>query len=351
MSSEKSFEIYSADDLRKFCIACFLKSGVPEQDAELIADHLVSANLRGVDSHGVIRLPYYLEGMERGLVKPKAEIKVMRETPFSALIDGGQGLGIVVADKAAGLAVSKARSTGIGLIGVRNLGHVGMLAYYAIKIANEKFIGFVCANCPSAVAPWGGMERLFGTNPLSIGIPAGKWGSIIIDMATSAIAEFKIHVAMRQGKQLPPGAALDKDGNPTVDPKAALEGCLLPFGEYKGYAFSLLVEVLANAFVGGPMSKEIVHHPSTQGGFLVAALDPSLFRDYQEFEKDLLKIIDTVKNCKLARTASVILLPGEKENNIYAIRRRQGIPIDAETLKFLRRIAERLDIQFPKKLA
>ena len=171
MPQEALYERYSPDDMRKFCRECFVKAGVPEEYAKLIADHLVLANLRGVDSHGVIRIPFYLEGLERGYVQAKAEIKILKETPYSALMDGGDLLGIIPATRATELAIEKAKSSGVAIIGVKRLGHVGMLAYYTKKITENKLIGFACANCPSRVAPWGGAERIFGTNPFSVGIP------------------------------------------------------------------------------------------------------------------------------------------------------------------------------------
>ncbi len=352
MNPEISYEVYSAEDLRRFCEKCFIKIGVPEGYAKLVVGHLLLASLRGVDSHGVIRLPYYVDGIEKGYVKPNAEIKVLKETPYSALIDGGMMLGIVVADKATELAIEKAKSSGVALVGVRNLGHVGMLAYYTKKIAEEQLIGFACANATSRVAPWGGAERMFGTNPISIGIPVDDRPPIIIDMATSATASFKVRVALRQGKKLPPNMALDKRGRPTTDPREVIDGgVLLPFGAHKGYAFVLLVEILASAFVGGPISKEAIDHASAQGGFLVAAVKPTLFRDYSEYVKDLEKIIDEVKRCKKMEGFSEILLPGEIEDRVYAERSRRGILIDPETVKSLKQVAEKLGVAFPEQLA
>ena len=352
MNSKQSFEVYSPEDLRVFCEKCFIKVGVPEDYAKLVADHLITASLRGVDSHGIIRIPYYLEGIEKGYVKPKAEIKVLKETPNSVLIDGGMLLGIVVAKKAMEIAIQKAKASGVALVGVRNLGHVGMLAYYTKKIAEEKLIGFACANATARVAPWGGAERVFGTNPLSIGIPVDNGSPIVIDMATSATASFKVRVALRQGKKLPPNMILDKHGRPTTEPKDFIDGgVLLPFGGHKGYAFMLLVEILASAFVGGPISKEAIDHASTQGGFLVAAVKPTLFRGYEEYTRDLERIIREVKSCKTMEGVSEVLLPGELEERVYEERKRNGIPIDPETLRSLKEVAEKLGIQFPKKIS
>ncbi len=351
MAQEKSYPRFSPNDLLKFCEECFVKVGVPREYAQLIADHLVTANLRGVDSHGVIRIPYYIEGLEKGYVKPKAEIKILKESPHSALLDGGDLLGIVPAMKATELVIEKAKSAGLAIVGVKRLGHVGMLAYYTKKIAEEKLIGFACANCPPRVAPWGGAGRVFGTNPFSIGLPAGNRNPIIIDMATSATAAFKIQLALKQGKKLPPGIALDKNGKPTTDPKEAVKGVLLPFGGHKGYAIALLVEILSSAFIGGLRSSETIDHASTQGGFLVAAIDPTLFREYDEYVQDLEEIISEVKGCKRMEGVSEVLLPGEIEDRTYSTRLREGIPIDPETLKSLEEVGKRLGVPFPSRIA
>jgi len=352
MSSKQSFEVYSPEDLRAFCEECFIKVGVSEEHAKLIADHLITASLRGVDSHGIIRIPYYLEGIRMGYVKPKAEIRILKETPNYALIDGGMLLGIIVAKKVTEIVVQKAKISSAALVGARNLGHVGMLAYYTRKIAEEKMIGFACANGPARVAPWGGAERVFGTNPVSIGIPVDDGLPIVIDMATSAMASFKVRVALRRGKKLPPNILLDKHGRPTTEPKDYVDGgVLLPFGGHKGYALMLLIEILASAFIGGPMSKEVIDHASTQGGFLVAAIKPTFFRDYEDYARDLKRIIREIKNCKTMEGFSEILLPGEPEERVYEERRRSGIPIDPGVLRSLKEVAKRLDIPFPKKIS
>ncbi|HDJ67021.1 MAG TPA: Ldh family oxidoreductase, partial [Nitrososphaeria archaeon] len=250
------------------------------------------------------------------------------------------------------IAVQKAKESDMALVGARNLGHVGMLAYYTRKIAKERLIGLACANAPAKVAPWGGAEKVFGTNPISIGIPVDDGPPIVIDMATSATASFKIRIALRQGKKLPPNVLLDKHGRPTTEPKDYVEGgVLLPFGGHKGYALMLVIEILASAFIGGPISKEVIDHSSTQGGFLVAAIKPALFRDYGEYTRDLKRIIHEIKNCKTMEGFSEVLLPGELEERVYVERRRSGIPIDSEMLRSLKEVAERLGIQFPKKIS
>jgi len=337
-------------DLHNFALECFVKSGVPREDAEVIADHLVLANLRGVDSHGIIRVPYYIEGIKRGYVRPRADVKIVRETLATALIDGGSGLGIPVATKATDIAISKAKSVGIAAVGVRNLGHVGMLAYYTLRMTKHNLIGFVTVNAPARVAPWGGASSVFGTNPLSFGFPVdGK--PIIVDMATSAIAAFKIRLAALKGERIPEGIALNKEGRPTTDPKEAYEGILLPFGTYKGYAISLIVEILSSVISGGTLSKFVINHPSTQGGLFVMALDPTIFRSYDEYRADIQRLVNIIKSCPPAQGFSEVLLPGEPEDRVYEVRSKEGIPIDAGTWRMLSDVAKELGVSMPKTIS
>jgi len=335
----------SAKQAQDFCAECFEKFGVPKEDAENIADNLVLANLRGVDSHGIIRIPYYIEGIRKGFVQPRSDIRVVEESSSITLLDGGNGLGIPVATKATDLAIDKAKSTGVGMVGVRNLGHVGMLAYYIKRVVERSFIGFACVNAPAVMAPWGGRERIFGTNPMCIGFPMDEGRAITLDMATSVMAHFKIKVASLRGKKIPEGVALDRQGRPTTDPKEAFEGVLLPFGGYKGYGLVLAIEVLTSALLGALQSKYIELHPSTQGGFFISVIDVSRFRNYEEYKKDVLHLVDMVKSSTLAEDVKEILIPGEVEEREAEKRQRDGIPIEDATWKELMNLAKELNIK------
>jgi LDH2 family malate/lactate/ureidoglycolate dehydrogenase len=335
------------DELRRFTSECFMKCGVPKGDADIIADHLVLANLRGVDSHGVIRIPVYIEGIKKGYVKSFSESRIIKESMATVLIDGGGGLGIPIATKATDLAIEKCRSVGLAAVGVRNLGHVGMLAYYTLKIAKNNLIGLVTANGPAIVVPWGGIEPIFGANPISIAFPTSS-KPIVIDMATSAMAHFKILLAALKNEKIPEGVALTKDGKPTTDPREAQ--LLLPFGGYKGYAIALTIEVLSSILIGGQLSKYIVLHGSTQGGFFVLAIDPTVFREYSEYLKDIDTLIKFIKSCKPAQGFNEVLLPGELEDKTFEERLRKGIPIDINTWKMLTEVAKELNIELPKTL-
>jgi LDH2 family malate/lactate/ureidoglycolate dehydrogenase len=342
-----SHVVVSHEDLRNFTRECFLRIGVPERDADVIADHLVLANLRGVGSHGIIRIPYYLEGVEKGYVKPKGEFKVLRENPVLVLVDGGGGFGIPIAAKATELAIQKARNMGVAVVCVKNLGHVGMLAYYTLKMAEARIMGLAAANAPARVAPWGGSKPLLGTNPISFSIPAAD-RPVVFDMATSKIADFKIRLALMRGDRLPEGVALSPDGRPATSPEEALQGALLPFGEHKGYAISLMVKALSALLGGALLSVDMIRHASTQGGFLVMSIYISAFRDYSEYLADLERLIELVKSCPPAHSFEEVLLSGELEERIREKSLRDGIPIDRSTWSVLVEVAKRLGVELPR---
>jgi len=342
---------FSKDELHRFALEAFIKAGVPHEDADIVAESLVRANLRGVDSHGIIRVPYYIDGIKKGLIEPNSEIEVVKETPISALIDGNKGFCISSCYKAMKIAIEKAKSSGIALVGIKNVGHLGMLSYYTEKIAEEKFIGFICANAFARVAPFGGAERLFGTNPMSYGFPVNEGRPIIFDIATSATAGFKLKLAALKGEEIPEGVALDKEGKPTRDPKKAFpEGVLLPFGGHKGYGLSLLVELLTNVLIGGIPSTEVPNHVVIQGGVFMMVMDPKLFRNYEEYSRDIKRLIERIKRCKPAEGFKEVLIPGELEDRITEKRLKEGIPLDEGTIRELEEISIELGIEPPKPI-
>jgi LDH2 family malate/lactate/ureidoglycolate dehydrogenase len=346
--SMKESVMVGETELRRFCVDALTRVQVTKEDAQAVADHLISANLRGVDSHGVIRIPYYVEGITRGFVNVRGQIRVVKETSVSALLNGGNQLGIVVANRATQIAIEKATQSGIAIVGILELGHVGMMAYYTEKIAREKLIGLACVDGVAYVAPWGGAERVFGANPISYAFPTNDSTPIVFDASTSAAAVFKIRVMGRKGQEIPGDWALDKDGNPTTKPAEALDGILLPFGQHKGYAFSLLVELLTYPLLGGLPSRGVVSHPSTQGAMFIMALNPTLFRDYADYCNDIEKIVRTVKSTKPAKGFSQVVLPGEIENRTIRERLQAGIPIDENTWRELERIAKELKVKSPE---
>jgi LDH2 family malate/lactate/ureidoglycolate dehydrogenase len=335
-------------DLFNFCVDVFMKVGAPRGDAEAVSEHLVLANLRGLDSHGAfIRLPGYLPDIEKGLINVRPNISIVKETGSTALLDGDNCLGQIAAMKATELAIEKAKAMGLGIVGARNINHVGFLAHYALEAVNHRLIGLACTSSFPYVVPWGGRKPVFGTNPLCIGFPIDGKKSIILDMATSSVSGGKIAVAAAKEQTIPKGWALDRNGKPITDPKKFLkEGMLLPFGRYKGYGLSLSVEVLAGILMGSP---NIDLRPSwaAQGGFLIEAIDVSIFRPYEDYQKDLFELVRVIKSCPLAEGFDRIMLPGELELEEYEKRSREGVPVYKESLEYLKKLSEELDIPPP----
>ena len=314
--------------LRSMVKEIFLRAGFKSEDASIIADHLVTANLRGVDSHGVIRVRYYLNAIEKGFMRPCGDLSILRDEGTIVKADGNSCLGIPVAYKATMLIIERAREHGVGVLGCSNLGHVGMLAYYTKMIAGEGLVGLAATNANPMVVPWGGSKPVFGTNPLSISFPTGG-EPIVIDMATSAIAHFKAIVAARRGEDLPEGVAINERGEITRDPGSIY--ALLPFGGYKGYGIALAVEILAGILGGGVLSIEVPPGSMRQGGFMVAALDPSRLMDREKYLSKIGLLIKTIKSVETMKGYSEILIPGEPEEREYRKRIKDGIELDEET--------------------
>jgi L-2-hydroxycarboxylate dehydrogenase (NAD+) len=322
--------------------------GASEEEADATAEVLAEGDLRGFASHGLLRLPYILRALERGRIIANAKVKVVRETPATALIDGGHGLGHPVAIRAMRLAIEKAKGQGIGAVGVRNSNHFGIAGYYAEMAAREGLIGLVTTTTDALVHPWGGVEPLLGTNALAIGIPA-KPHPVLLDMAMSVAARGKLVEAMKIGKPIPEGWAIDSEGRPTTDPKKALEGALSPFGGVKGYGLALVLELLAGPLVGAATGKEVrgtlepVDGFCTKGDFMMA-INPAAFVPADRFKVQVQKFVAQLKASRKAPGIEEILVPGEPEFRTREKRLREGIPIADEVWAEIEHFAKKLGV-------
>ena len=241
-----------ADKLLKFCSACFGKLGLPSQNARLTAENLIFANLRGVDSHGVIRLKIYADRLRAGGFKVDRKPQVVCEQAASAVMDAQHGVGQIAAMAAMKLAIAKAQQAAVAVVGVRNSNHFGAAAFYAMQAVGHCMIGMAATNAGPTMAPSGGREARLGNNAFAVAVPAGKYPPLVLDMATGAVAWGKIFVAQQEKRKIPTTWALDKHGVPTDDPNAAAhQGLIQPFGGYKGYGLSLLLDILTGVLSGG----------------------------------------------------------------------------------------------------
>ena len=336
--------------LTKLVERTFAAQGVPPAEAATLADHLVLANLRGVDSHGVGRVGIYVDRLQRELVEPRANVCTLHETPVSALLDGGNGPGIVIADRAMRLAIDKARQSGIGMVSVRNSNHCGMLAYYTGTAARNGMVSLATTSAPASMAPWGAQAAFFGTNPLSYAIPTPTaTPDIVFDMATSEVALGKIILADKGDREIPLGWALDPCGRPTRDAASAIRGTLLPLGGAKGSGLALFVEVVSALLSGanyGPHIPALYNNPDHEQGLghFFLAFQPDLFLPPEEFASRIAQLASELRTLPAAQGHERVCLPGEPESEREAERRATGVPLTAETYAELRDVAARLGV-------
>jgi uncharacterized oxidoreductase len=328
-------------------VRIFAAMGAPEGDATWIATLLVRANLRGHDSHGVIRVPQYWASVKRGEVDPKSPVTVIAETPTLVRLDGGGGFGQVVARRAMESAIAKARAGGLSVASMSRTSHVGRLADYAEMATAAGLVGLVWANCVHGlnVAPWGGAARRLGTNPHAVGIPGPSGPAMVLDFATSVVAEGKMRVKRNRKQQAPPGWFVDAQGRAATDPEVFYgdpPGALLTAGDHKGYGLSLAVEILGGILSGtGPAGPP----PGVfANGTLMICLDVARFLPLADFHRQVAALFGWVKSAPLAQGASEILIPGEPEARLEAERRRHGIPIDEQTWSQIETTAAELGV-------
>jgi LDH2 family malate/lactate/ureidoglycolate dehydrogenase len=336
--------------LLAFCASCFEKLGLTRADAEVTADNLIFANLRGVDSHGIIRLKVYADRLRAGGNNPKARPLVIQEGETTALIDADNGVGQVAAVKAMRLAIEKAGRFGVGVTGVKNSNHFGAAAYYALMAVEHDMIGFALTNASPTMAPAGGREARLGNNPFAVAVPAGDQPAIVLDMASGAVAKGKIFVAQQEKKKIPLTWALDKDGLPTDDPDRAAEGLIQPLGGYKGYGISLILDILTGVLCGsgfsthvGMMYGDTKRPTGTAHSF--GALRMDCFGPAREFKSRVDEMIELMRSCPPAPGADRIYVPGEIELETQKQRGARGIPVSEALRKELVALGRELEVE------
>lgn len=308
----------SQKSLRKFIEDLFHRAGVPTDEAVMVADVLMKAELRGIKSHGVSRIPIYIKRLELGVVSKESKITVLKETPCTAMLDGGYGLGQVIGSKAMQMAIKKAEATGIGIVGLNKSHHYGIAAYYSEMAISHNMIGFSCCNTKAMMAPPGGASRAIGNNPFSFAFPAGDELPVIFDCACSTVAEGKIINARNAGKEIPQGWAVDINGKPTTDPAEALKGFILPAGGPKGYGLAVIMEILSgvltNSATGTHLTSIYADVDKSQNcGNFFTAIKIDAFDDINAFKTRMDAYIRDMKNSKCAEGVSEIYMPGEIE--------------------------------------
>lgn len=333
-----------AERLRAIADALLRGAGVPDEEAEVVARHVVDANLAGHDSHGIIQIPTYIDRVDKGHIVPGAPWEVVRESPATLVVDGHWGFGYTVNERAMRRLVEKAESANVAAATVFRQGHIGRLASYPLMAAERGMIALITADSgrgPKHVAPFGGREKRLGTNPVAIAMPSNLDGPFFVDMATSAVAAGKIALARARGAAIPEGWIVDKDGRATADPADFYAGGpLLPLGGtegYKGYGLSAMVEVFSGILTG--LGHGVEPTGRHNDGCFMAVFKVSAFRDLETFKAEVTDFAMYLKATAPAEGFEEVLYPGEVEHRARLARERDGVPVEDATWEKLAALA------------
>ena len=354
---------FSYDHLYRFTYDMLTKIGCPESDANIATEVLLSADLRGVDSHGVARLSGYVRLWEKGRINASPNLRVTYETPSTAVVDGDSGLGLVVSPFAMKVAIEKAKNVGTGWVSVKNSNHYGIAGYHAMMALEHDMIGISLTNASPLVSPTFSKERLLGTNPISVAIPAKEEPAFVADMATTTAANGKLEILQRKGLDTPTGWVQDRDGNPTTSANGVKDGgALLPLGgdrehgSHKGYALGAIVDIFSAVLSGanyGPWVPPFVAFldplPNLVGegiGHFFGAMRVDAFRPADEFKSHMDNWIRRFRSAEPTPGNEKVLIPGDPERELEAIRRMDGIPLLDPVVKDLTQLGERFGVRF-----
>jgi LDH2 family malate/lactate/ureidoglycolate dehydrogenase len=353
----QNFLKFQAEALKSYIVRFLKDFEVPHKDAQIVADVLIAADLRGINSHGIIRLhTYYGNRLLKKLIDPTSPTAVLRETKNSALLDGGNGLGQIVAHRAMSLCIEKAKNVGIAAVSVKNSNHYGIAGYYAMMALEHDMIGLSMTNSQPLVVPTYGRTAMLGTNPIAVAVPSGRERPFVLDMATSIVPIGKITVYEKTNESIPAGWGIDSSGEVTESPAQVLKGgALLPLGGtpimrgYKGYGLALLVDILSGALSGAATGSH-VGHPSKPGkadvGHFFLAMDVEAFRPLKAFKADMDRMIRALKDAPKTVDSDRIYIHGEKEFELAERYAKEGIPLMAEVVKDLEKTGRELGVRF-----
>lgn len=352
---------YSYAQLTRFVRAVFERIGCPVEDAQLATQALLSADLRGIDSHGIARLSGYVRLWEVGRVNAKPNIRVIHETPSTAVVDGDGGLGLIVATRAMSIAIEKAKQVGTGWVSVQNSNHFGIAAFHAMQAMEHDMIGWAMTNASPLVAPTFSKDRLLGTNPICVAAPAGDEPAFVADLATTTAANGKLEILQRKKQNTPTGWVQDAEGNPVHDPNILKQGgALLPLGgdrehgSHKGYALGAIVDLFSALLSGAnyapwvPPFPAYVPMPTEQPGkgigHFLGAMRVDAFRPVEEYKKHMDHWIRGFRNAAPIDPNQPLIIPGDPEREAEVERMTQGIPLMETVVNDLIQLADQLDV-------
>jgi L-2-hydroxycarboxylate dehydrogenase (NAD+) len=340
-----------APQLAGFVARAFVAAGLPEADAQAVAGLMVEADLRGSDTHGVIRLPLYVRRLRAGGIKANPNIRTLSDRASVALIDGDNGMGHLVMRRAAALAIEKAKTAGIGWVGARMSNHAGPAALYVTIPLEHDMVGlYFAVGSNNHLPPWGGSESLLGTNPMAVAVPALEEPPIVLDMAPTVAAYGKVRLKAQRGEAMPVGWMIDREGKPLTDPKRADEGYLLPIGDYKGYGLSLIIALLAGALNRAALGRDVIDFVKETGnatntGQAIMALSIGAFMPPAEFKKAVDGFIRDIRHSRRLPGVDRIWLPGEQSHAKRIDRRAHGVPMPKPLRESLDAVARELNIE------
>jgi LDH2 family malate/lactate/ureidoglycolate dehydrogenase len=341
----------SAAALKAFISRAFVAVGIPPTEAAVLGDLITEADLRGSDTHGVFRMPQYCKRIRTGGINARPAMRLSEERASTALVDGDNGMGHLAMKLAAETAIAKARQTGVGWVGARMSNHAGPAALYAMMPLAHDMIGlYFAVGSNNHLPPWGGTESLLGTNPVAVAVPTMDEPPVVMDMSPTVAAYGKVRLKAARGEEMPVGWMIDRQGKPLTDPKRADEGSLLPIGDYKGYALSLIIGLLAgplNRAAFGPEIVELLKKPdaATNTGQSVVALSVEAFAPVAEFKRQVDAMVRTIRGSPRLPGVERIWLPGEQSHTKRLDRLRNGIPVPPPLRKSLDELAKELGIE------
>lgn len=341
--------------LQSFAAQLLQAGGIAPEESVLVAASLVDANLKGYDSHGVMRVPYYVQAIKDGEVVPGGALQILDDGPSRIVADANWGIGQVQAQKLIQLLTGKAKSGGLGLGTMMHCGHIGRLGEYCEQTAALGLVSMLMVNSHGGavrVAPPGGKAPRLSTNPLAIGVPFAET-PLVLDFSTSATAEGKVRVKKIAGQQCPEGWLIDNQGNPTTDPSTLYgspPGSILPMGgaqAYKGFGLGLMIEILTGALSGGNVAKT-VPYPKKGNCVFILLIDPARFGGADHFQSEVGQLVEYVKSCPRVPGCDEIILPGDPERRLAAKRSKEGVSLDAENWSALVKLGEKLGVSAPQ---
>jgi L-2-hydroxycarboxylate dehydrogenase (NAD+) len=341
---------FKAEQMESFAAAALVALGIPEADTAVCAARMIEADLRGVDTHGIFRLPHYAQRIRLGGINLHPNVHKVRENAVTALVDGDNAMGHLVMTYATNLAIRKAEECGMAWVGTFNGNHAGAGAIYSSMPLAKDMIGmYMTVANANHMAPWGGVELILGTNPISIAIPAGAEPPVVLDIATTMTSYGKIKLAAQKGESIPVGWMSDRNGQPLTDPGRSSEGFLLPMGGYKGYGLNVIIGMLSGVLNGAAFGRNVVDFNKDPGvvnnsGHMIFVMRVDNFQPVEAFKEEMDRVIREIRESERMENVDRIWLPGEMEHELVLERKERGVPLAPAVLANLNRLAAELNL-------